>query len=409
MLQIKNKNIVPIIYYNNQFYWLDEMLSIHCTSELPVTDSYLLFPFVNFTIRNNNIIDLSFLLCVIQWLQREDLHQETSFIQGCVQLTNELEDNLNKIENVLLHLLRIVDYNSLVTFFERYKDYYNNIFQHVNNNIVHYNEQKLLIDTSIQCDELIRNYFTYDNGKTYIPIKIFPYNFTITGRFKSPLYSHLNIIFPTIIPSNDYVVEIDCVAAEWNYLLYITGEKDVVSGFDKHYYWQQMGELLNIVDNKMTSPQMKSFLYMTIYGAGKSKICETFQLDYNSYMGLHDSLNEHFPKTMKFISSESNQYYSDKNAIIYDFFGKETYVSNNYIKLNYFLQSSLNTDFQLFVSAIREQFILLQLKSKIIVTIHDALYIDIVLSEQKQVFSILRSSNQNNKFILHVKQKKINV
>ena len=405
MLQIKN--IVPVIYYNKQFYWLDFELCIHCTNELPEVEGHLLFPFVNFTSHNKSIIDLSFILCVIQWLDRKDLHQETSFIQGCVQLTNELEDNINKIEDLLLHLLRIIDYSSIVTVFERYKNYYNNVFQSVNNNILHYNGQKLLIDTTFPHDELIRNYFTYDSGKTYIPINIFPYNFTITGRFKSPLYSHLNVIFPSIIPSNDYIVEIDCVAAEWNYLLYITGEKDVVNGFEKAYYWQRFGELLNVPSCPLTSTQIKSFLYMTIYGAGKSKICESLSLNYNDYVALHDSLNKRFPKTMKFIWSESNEYYSDKSAIIYDFFGKETHVSNNYIKLNYFLQSSLNTDFQLFVSAIKEQFILLQLKSKIIVTIHDALYIDIVLSEQKQVFSILRSTNQNNKFILHVKQKKI--
>ena len=79
------------------------------------------------------------------------------------------------------------------------------------------------------------------------------------------------------------------------------------------------------------------------------------------------------------------------------------YVDSNYKKLNFFLQSSLSSHFQKFVHKVIGEMGKRGFQSKILLTIHDSVFVDIVVSEREEIFKIMREQNEYPPFMLNVK------
>lgn len=401
--------IYPIFYASSLkvFFTLSEetwdLISLESLdSDVPIIsyDCSCLQPF-------DVIYDAKFLeFLITKSLEKEEEFKEE--IATCKQLSilqETCSNDFSKIKEYLLLLVKLTYSHRFITLAKKYFEYYNKIIRAFIYNIIHYNKQKLYFDSDklLEHEELLNVLdLKFEGNGVYIPVHINHYDWSLTGRINAALYSKLSSLKPLLVPKNDYILEIDCRAAEWNFLLFLCSENNNFN-LSKRNYWEELREVLGCSD--VLLDVFKRLLYSYIFGEGKQESLKKgiSEEQYDKFIEVFQRL---FPKTFDFCHVKNDTIWMSKDSnVIYDYFGKEKFVDKAYKKLNYFLQSSLASHFQYFVSHIIKEMTVRHLESTVLLTIHDSMFLDIKASERQEVFSIIKEYNKEPELMLMVKDK----
>ena len=340
----------------------------------------------------HEVYDLKFLKFLIHNIKRdEEFETEISTINEL--LKEDLSNlTLTKERSIFLKMLHVVSNEKTRELLGRYKEYYENVVRPIYSNVLHFNQQRIKINDKKLLkngNEKLKEFIVFEDGQCYLPLHVNCLE-SETGRLNSNIYSQLNELKPYFIAEeNSRIIEIDTIAAEWRFLLYLSDNLDKdIQGKD---YWNDLIKELQL-DEQITGKLLKSILYPTIYGAGLNTISETTKLSEEIIKETQRILKNYFRKTFDFIQHD-NKYFSKNSSITYDYCAKEMYVENNYTRLNYVLQSSLSTHFMLFVNKVIQRIKEEGLQSKILFTVHDSLIVNLNLIEKEQFFTILNETN----------------
>lgn len=337
------------------------------------------------------VYDLNFFRFIIHSLKKDEQFSDEIKSIRKLESMEARQFGLSEGRSFLVEMLKIMNKPDVMTVFERYQSYYSSVARPIYKNASQFNKQKvrLAIKTLLRSkiaakSDIIR----YENNIAYVPIFVTPFN-SETGRLNSNLYSYLKELKPFLRATNDAIIDVDTVAAEWKFLLAVCDETEKDAQV-KDAYWDVLCKAIGIeYEGRLFK---RHVLYPTIFGSSIKEIALKSGLDTEVVIEMRQKLWNHFPKVYRFLYSD-NKYFSRDSSIVYDFYGKEMCVEDNYKKANYFLQSSLATHFQMFTRSLIDKCEEKGLRSKVLLTIHDSVLVDLAVDEKIQFFECIRQSN----------------
>lgn len=393
--------ITPIIRIKDVCYTLNDLLEIDVVEQ----DAIHGVDFISYSDDVSSSHNCQFIRFIITTTNRsQQFSDELATINHIGHMYDNVQDHFtfDDVKQLLLLLFKLTYSQQFIQLAVKYWQYYTQYASKQISNIHHFNKQELLVQSNaVNKVKGVSVYFS--DGKCYMPLQFDVYNWAQTGRINSGFYSVVHEVEKCMIPKNDIIISFDCRAAEWNYLLYINGESENIT-LNKKTFWDDVRAESKLGEH-ITSKQIKGILYMWLYGAGTDTIIDKNEVQRDDVKQFHAFVKERYPKTFAFIKSKSNEYFDENSEIIYDYFSKELYVDSNYKKVNYFLQSSLSTSFQLFIHRLITSLDQMQLQSNVLFTVHDSFYIDLVKEEKEQVFSLIKELNVDPHFLLCMQAK----
>ncbi len=339
----------------------------------------------------------------------QEATRDLVFIDHVLESKRLIEDDVfdrDLIHSSLVKLLMLcIDSRTVTSVLKRYSRYHAKILTRIMRNVERFDKSKLRIseddverfqqlesDINLQCDEL----------GFYMPVHCELYKYKTTR-----IYSRAGTLSAEsrrfIVPANDTLVEIDSSASELNFLFYVCGEHD--HGLSRSEFWTDLAKQLDLpwLDGEIA----KSLVYPMLYGSSDKSLNERTGIDRSRIQGFKRAFSKRFPKSYDFYLKASNAYYDKDSDLVFDYFGKSLKCDSTYKKLNYFLQSSLSTHFQVFVDKLCLLMEEESMVSKVLFTIHDSMFVDLLDSEKKLFFSLVKKANDDDfKMMLRVKSAK---
>lgn len=409
--------MLPLFHYNNIFYSLNDSYELITLREddFQENSEYIIYRdldiFYETLLQKITIYDVEFFefLLYCQENKKAEFSVQIVYIEKYKELLKQLKQSFDTshIKNCLILLKKISLVDRIKLLLDKYKDYYINTNEKILYNVNHYNSQHIRLKEQYDKELYESKYIENLIDTTYFNVQAKFYNILSsrvsinTARFSDKHKQFLE-------PSNDIIVEVDSLASEFRFLLFVSGELQKYSELDdKNSFWKTISKLLNA---GLFEQDMKMFMYLRLYGYSKDRLAKKFTLSHDHVNRIYSMFEQVFPETNKFISlnSQSNKYISKNSEIVYDYFNKEIYCKEEYKRLNYFMQSSLSTLFQLTTNKIIKELKKNKLKSKLLYTIHDAFVLDLCMDEKKDVFAIIKNNSELNGFNLVYKIKNIN-
>lgn len=248
--------------------------------------------------------------------------------------------------------------------------YIDNYLSKAINNVRHFNGNRLKID-----DKMIN--FLYHPNYSAMTTKL--------GRLKCSDKIYTDIDYrKKIYASNDNIIELDASAAELQFLVSSLNCKNYDSKIDLYKYIASI-----VKSNKAT---IKSIILPYYYGSSANNIANRIKLSSRFIEDVLTQFRELFPEVEEFYNSKDVL----KDNYVLDAFGKRIHIESDkaYGWLNYYCQSSFSMQFQMFVNDLLKMVNNSNMKSNILFTIHDSVYVDIKYDELESLVGLINKCNQ---------------
>lgn len=282
-----------------------------------------------------------------------------------------------------------------------------------------------IIDKILEYKTLNKIYTTYVVGlQSYIrdDSKIhttYTQTLTRTGRLSSiepnlqniPIrYEYGRLIRKAFIPGNDLLMSVDYSQIELRIFAHISKEQNLIDAFKNNMdiHTKTAMDLFDVSEDAVTSNmrrQAKAVNFGILYGISGFGLSENLDLDINEAKMFMDKYLETFPGIKKYMD-ESKKHAKElgyvetitgRKRIIDELFNKNVMIrrSGERIALNSPIQGSSADIIKMAMISINKKFKEHNIKSKMLLQIHDELVFDILKNEKEVVENIVVSTMEN--------------